>query len=138
LKDKAGMTHAWISFGVGLVVGGLGLSACWGFFWLLISAVGVRRRTCGWRTVLNSLTVGFAPLLLIAGLVWLREGAAEDSSTFGTGLLVMPLVLAGLGLRRAPDGRRAMTHLLEGVRQLMDELLGRHRACAGCGEEHRH
>ena len=121
-----------------MAVGGLGLSACWGFFWCLIGAAGMRRRTCGWPVVLNSLTVCFAPLLLIAGLLWLREGAAGDSATFGAGLLAMPLVLASFGLRRAPDGKRAVTHLLEGVHQLMDERLGRHRACTGCGEEHPH
>lgn len=132
------MNHAWISFGIGLAVGGLGLSACWGFLWLFVGAAGVRRRTCGWSVVRNSLTVGFASLLLIAGLLWLRKGVDGDSSTFGAGLLVMPLVLAGFGLRRASDGRRAVTHLLEGVRQLMDKLLSRHQACTGCGEEHRH
>ena len=132
------MNQAWISFGIGLAVGGLSLSACWGFFWLFVGAAGVRRRTCGWRIVLNSLTVGVVPLGLIAPLLWLRAGADGNDVAFGAGLTVMPLVVAGLGLRRAPDGRRAVTHLLEGVRQLMDELLGRHRACAGCGEEHRH
>jgi hypothetical protein len=67
-------------------------------------------------------------------------GAGADGSdlAFGAGLLVMPLMLAGLSLRKAPDGRLAVSHMLEGVHQLMDELLGRHQACAGCGEEHRH
>jgi hypothetical protein len=132
------MSHAWLAFGIGLAVGGLGLSACWGVFWLIIGTAGLIRRTCGWRTVLNSLTVGAVPLLLIAGLLWSLGGTAHILPAFGAGLPVMPTVLAGFGLRRAPDGRRAGVHMLEGVRQLMDELLGRHQACAGCGQGHRH
>jgi hypothetical protein len=132
------MYQAWISFGIGLAVGGLGLSACWGFFWLFIGAAGMRRRTCGWRIVLNSLTVGLVPLVLIVSLLWLHAGADGNELAFGAGLLGMPLMLAGFGIRKAPDGRLAVTHMLEGVHQLMDELLGRHQACAGCGEEHRH
>ncbi|MGQ0667730.1 MAG: hypothetical protein ACT4O4_11925 [Nitrospiraceae bacterium] len=132
------MSQAWLAFGIGLAVGGLGLSACWGLFWLVIGTTGLARRTCGWRAVLNSLTVGAVPLLLIAGLLWLLGGTDHIHPGFGAGLPVMPMVLAWVGLRRAPDGRRAVAHMLEGVRQLMDELLGRHQACAGCGEGHRH
>ena len=132
------MSQAWLAFSIGLAVGGLSLSTCWGVFWLVVGTAGLVRRTCGWRAVLNGLTVGTLPLLLIAGLLWLLGGTDNIHPGFGAGLLVMPMVLAGFGLRRAPDGRRAVTHMLEGVRQLMDELLGRHRACAGCGEGHRH
>jgi hypothetical protein len=131
------MNHAWITFGIGLAVGGLGVSACWGLFWLVIGTAGLHRRTCGWRVVLNSLTVGVVPLLLMGGLLWLRDGVDGDDSTFGAGLLVTPMVLAALGFRKAPDGRRAMTHVIEGVRGLKDELLGRHQTCAECREEHR-
>lgn len=136
--EGAGMTHAWVAFGVGLAVGGLGLSACWGLFWLVIGTTGLVRKTCGWRAVLNSLTVGIVPLLLIAGLLWFTGGSNGLHPVFGVGVLVMPTVLTGFAMRRAPDGRRAVTHILEGVRGLKDELLGQHRACAGCGEGHRH
>jgi len=132
------MSQTWLAFGIGLAVGGLNLSACWGLFWLVIATAGLVRKTCGWRAVLNSLTVGVVSLLLIGGLLWAGGGADDRRPAFDVGLLVMPMVLAGSGLRRAPDGRRAAAHMLDGVRQLMDELLGRHRVCAGCGEGHHH
>ena len=132
------MNQEWIAFGVGLLVGGLSLSACWGLFWLAIGTVGLIRGTCGWRVVLNSLTVGAVPLMLIAGLFWLHGGGYGVSSAFGMGIMGMPIVLLGFGLRQAPDGRRAGTHMLDGVRQLVDELLGRHHECGGCGEGHQH
>ena len=132
------MSSEWIAFGMGLIIGGLSLSACWGLFWLTIGTAGLVRGTCGWRVVLNSLTVGAVPLLLIAGLFWLDGGTARVGSVFGLGMTGLPIVLCGLGLRHAPDGRRAGTHMIEGVRQLMDELLGCHQDCGGCGERHSH
>lgn len=131
------MNHL-IDFSAGLLVGGLTLSAAWGFFWLAVGMVGLGRRTCGWRVVLNSLTVGMVPLLLIGLLLWWHGGAREWASSFGVGLIGMPLLLVGLGLRQAPDGQRAGSHLLEGVRRLMEELLGKHHGCGGCDHEHDH
>jgi hypothetical protein len=55
---------------------------------------------------------------------------------FGLGLLGMPAVLIGFGLRQAPDGQRAGTHMLDGIRHLKDELLGKHQGCGGCAHEH--
>jgi len=130
------MNQGMIDFVLGVLVGGLGLSACWGLFWLAIGIAGLIRRTCGWRVVLNSLTVGAVPILLIATMFWWRGGGYGVSSSFAMGTMGMPIVLLGLGFRQAPDGRRAGTHMLEGVRQLMEELLGRHHECGGCGEEH--
>lgn len=132
------MNQEWIAFGVGLLVGGLSLSACWGLFWLAIGTVGLVRGTCSWRVVLNSLTVSAVPLVLIAGLFWLHSGGYGVSSAFGMGIMGMPIVLLGFGLRQAPDGRRAGAHMLDGVRHLMDELLNRHHECGGCGEGHQH
>ena len=40
------MTHRLAEFGVGLLLGGLGVSACWGLFWLSIGMVGVSRGSC--------------------------------------------------------------------------------------------
>jgi len=130
------MSHSVTTFGIGLLVGGLTISSCWGLFWLTIGTVGLIRRTCSWRVILNSLAVGVIPLLMIAGLMWLPNEGQGFGAAFGAGLLVMPLVLAGVGLRRAPDGRPAWIHMVDGVRRLMDELLGRHHACTGCGEAH--
>ena len=132
------MNQEWIAFGVGLLVGGLSLSACWGLFWLAIGTAGLIRGTCSWRVVLNSLTVGAVPLMLIVGLFWWRGGVCGVSSAFGMGMMGMPIVLLGFGLRKAPDGRQAWAHMLEGVRHLMDELLGRHHGCGECGEGHQH
>lgn len=128
------MSQQWIAFGVGLLVGGLGLSACWGLFWLTIGTAGLIRGTCGWRVVLNSLMVGVVPLTLIAGLSWWPGGEYEVDAAFAMGMMGMPIVLLGVGLRRAPDGRRAVAHMLDGVRHLMDQLLGRHHECGGCDE----
>lgn len=132
------MNQGLMDFGLGIVAGGLGLSACWGLFWLAVATTGLARGTCGWRVAVNSLTVSVVPLLLIAWIFWWRGGAHGVSSAFGMGMMGMPIVLAGFGLRQAPDGRRAGTHMLDGVRHLMDELLGKHHECGGCGHEHDH
>lgn len=132
------MKQELIDFSAGFLVGGLGLSAAWGFFWLGVALVGLGRRTCGWRVVFNSLAVGLLPLVLMIGLMWWQGGAREVVSSFGIGLLGMPIVLLGFGLRQAPDGQRAGSHLLEGVRHLMAELLGKHQGCGGCSHEHDH
>ena len=130
------MQNGVLNFSLGVVVGGLLISACWGFFWLSISAVGVTRRTCHWRIVLNSLAVLVSPLLLAWLFIWLRGAAPVTTGAFTIGLTVMPFVLVGLGLRRAPDGQRAGARMLDGVWQLRDEILGKHRGCGGCDHEH--
>lgn len=132
------MSQDWFAFLVGVVIGGLSLSACWGLFWLAVGVIGIVRGTCGWRVVLNSLTVGAVPLLLIAALVWWHGAGDRLSPVFGAGLLSMPVLLFGLGLRQTPDGRRAGIQMLSGVRGLMDEILGRHQGCGGCSHEHDH
>jgi hypothetical protein len=132
------MNGGWVEFGIGLLAGGLALSACWGLFWLIIGTIGISRGTCNGRVIVNSLTVGVVPLMLMAGMWWWQGADRHVSSAFGWGLLGMPVVLFGLGLRQAPDGQRAGLHMLEGVRHLMDQLLGRHHDCGGCGEAHQH
>lgn len=124
-----------MDFGAGLVVGGLGVSAAWGLFWLAIGLVGLRRGTCPGRVVVNSLFVGLTPITLIVLLLWWR-GPAQDVGVFRAGLAGLPLLLVGLGSRRGPDGQRVGAQMLEGIRHLKDELLGRHRGCGGCGHEH--
>lgn len=130
------MIQPWIEFGIGLLTGGLGLSACWGLFWLVIGAVGFMRGTCKRQVLLNSLAASGIPLLMMVSLAWLRDPAHGLGLAFIGGLSVMPLVLVGFGLRRAPDGQLAGAHMLDGVRHLMEKLLGVHRACGGCGDEH--
>lgn len=132
------MQDELLNLGVGIVVGGLLMSAGWGAFWLVIGVVGLGRQTCGWPVLLNSLTVLVVPLLLAWGLLWARGGPTSLDSAFSMGLSVVPLLLLGFAFRQAPDGQRAGMHMLAGVRHLMDELLGRHHGCGGCSHEHGH
>jgi hypothetical protein len=130
------MTQPWIDFGTGLLTGGLSLSACWGLFWLVIGAVGFRRGTCSRQVLLSALAASGVPLSMLAALVWWRGAAQGPGLEFIGGLSVVPLVLAGFGLRRAPDGQLAGAHMVAGVRHLMEKLLGKHQACEGCSGEH--
>jgi hypothetical protein len=125
-----------IDFGLGVIFGGLALSACWGGLWLVISAIGLARGVCGLRVVMNSLVVGISPLVLGWGVWWLRAEAFSPTAAFVGGLVVMPLLLTGLGLRRASDGRLVGLHMVEGIRHLKDQLLGMHHDCGGCGHDH--
>ena len=130
------MQHGVIDFGMGVMIGGLTLSACWGWLWLIIGTVGVARGACSLRVVMNSLVVGISPLVLGWGVWWLRAEAFSLNVPFVVGLFVLPLLLTGLGLRKAPDGRRVGLHMLEGIRHLRDELLGTHHECGGCDHDH--
>jgi len=130
------MTHSWIDFGAGLLMGGLGLSAGWGLFWLVIVAIGFRRRTCNRRVVASALAASGVPLIMIVVLTWVSGVAQGAGLEFVVGLPVVPLVLVGLGLRRAPDGRLAGAHMVGGVRHLTEKLLGHHQACSGCNGGH--
>lgn len=129
------MNHV-IDFAVGAVLGGLLLSAAWGLFWLGVGSIGFSRGTCGWRVAFNGMTVAVVPLLLAWGVVSFGGGISPPQTPFFLGLATMPMLLLGLGLRPVPDGRRAGAQMLEGVRHLMDELLGAHHHCDGCGDQH--
>lgn len=121
----------------GLAVGGLALSACWGLFWLGIATVGLVRGTCGRRAWLSGLAMGGTSLAFAAALLWGLGETGRRALPFQLGLVCVPLLLSGLAWRQAPDGRRAGAHLIDGVRQLAGQLLGRHRDCGGCcGERH--
>src|SRR5690348_7497609 len=111
---------------------------CWGFFWLAVGTIGLTRGTCTWKVVLNSIAVGAIPLCLAWLLFWMRGTSRGFGVAFVAGLTVMPLVLMFLGLRLGPDGRRSGTHMLMGIEHLMNELLGKHHACSGCGHDHNH
>src|SRR5262249_54815911 len=94
--------------------------------------------TCRWRVPANSIVVGLIPLSLIWALLWL-EGAEGNAGVFATGVTVVPLMLIGLGLRKAPDGQRAGIHMWDGMRHLMEELLGTHKGCCGgCDHQRGH
>jgi hypothetical protein len=122
-----------IDFGIGVVIGGLALSASWGWLWLVIGTIGVARGTCSLRVVMNSLVVGISPLLLGWGIWWMKAEAFSPTVVFVAGIFVMPLLLSGLSLRRAADGRLVGLHMVEGIRQLKDQLLATHHECGDCG-----
>jgi hypothetical protein len=130
------MQSSIIDFGTGVIIGGLALSACWGCWWLIVGMVGYARGIGRPRVVMNSLAVGGSPLLLAWGLWWMRADALSSRIAFVGGLFVMPLLLTGLSLRRASDGRRVGQHMVEGIRHLRDELLGTHHECGGCDHDH--
>jgi len=102
------MMQPWIEFGTGLLMGGLGVSACWGLFWLIIVAVGFQRGTCSSQVLLSALPASGVPLMMIALLLWWRGVGQVPGFEFVGGLSVVPLVLAGFGLRRAPGGGAAV------------------------------
>lgn len=130
------MQSTILDFGTGVLMGGLALSASWGWLWLSIGAVGYARGMCSLRIVLNSLAVGIAPLLFGSLALWMRAEPLSVNVPFAAGLLVMPIIIVGLALRRASDGRRAGLHMAEGIRHLKDELLGAHHECGGCAHDH--
>jgi hypothetical protein len=126
------MQSTIIDFITGVLIGGLALSACWGWMWLVVGTVGFARGACSGRVVLNSLAVGVVPLLLASWAWWMRHDSLSSNAALVVGLFVMPLTMVGLGLRKAPDGRRAGSHMANGIRHLKDELLGAHHECGGC------
>jgi hypothetical protein len=130
------MQEVLIEFAMGTFTGGLSLSACWGLWWLMVGTLGFSRGTCSWRVLWNSLVVCMVSLLLASAVLWLRGTNSASSASFVAGLAVVPLALLGLGIRQASDGRRAGAHMLDGVRQMMDDLLGKHHECRGCGHDH--
>ncbi|BCA54385.1 conserved membrane protein of unknown function [Nitrospira sp. KM1] len=127
-----------LEFMLGVLEGGLLLSAAWGAFWLAISTTGAMRGSCGWRVVMNSTLVFTLPLAIAWLLMWMAGHGLRYGMAFGFGLSVMPGILGGLALRLAPDGQRMGSHVYAGVRQLMGQLLGAHQACSGCEHGHDH
>ena len=132
------MIDTAVSVLLGLVLGGFGVSACWGMFWLVLALLGVARGTSGWKVVRASLAAGTVPLLLGLAVWWMVDAARVSTWPFLLGLVVVPTILLGLGLRRLPDGTRVGERLVGGARTMMDTILGRHHECGGCGEEHHH
>ena len=127
-----------LDFGTGVLMGGLALSAGWGWLWLSIGTVGYARGVCGLRIVLNSLGVGVASLFFGVLAWWIWPYSLSFNALFAAGLVVMPMLVLGLALRRTSDGRRAGLHMAEGIRQLKNELLGVHHECGGCAQDHGH
>ena len=124
-----------VNFAVGVLLGGLLLSAAWGLLWLVVGAIGLWRRTCSWRVVANSLVIAVVPLLLAWVLLSVPDEVTPNM-VFVVGLLVMPFILAGLALRPISGGHRAGASMIRGIGLLIDDLLGRHQACGWCEQDH--
>jgi hypothetical protein len=124
-----------VNFAVGVLLGGLLLSATWGLLWLVVGAIGLWRRTCSWRVVANSVIIAVVPLLLAWALLSVPDEVTPNM-VFVAGLLVMPFILAGLALRPISGGHRAGASMIRGIGLLIDDLLGRHQACGGCEHDH--
>lgn len=135
------MIDTAVSCLLGLMVGGFGVSACWGLFWLALAIVGVARGTSGWKVVRASLAAGTVPFLLALTVLWMMDAARVPTWPFLVGVSAVPTILFGLGLRKLPDGTRVGQRLVGGAQTMMDTILGRHGdcgGCGGCGEEHHH
>lgn len=123
---------------LGVVIGGLGVSTCWGLFWLVMALVGFARGTCARRVVQASLTAALVPGVLLGVVLWAIDPGRLGSLAFAIGVLVLPAVGTVLGMRTLPDGTRVAGRLLGGTQTMMDTILGRHHDCGGCADEHSH
>lgn len=123
---------------LGMVIGGLGVSTCWGLFWCVMAFVGFARRTCAWTVVRASLTAALVPGVLLGVVLWAIDPGRLGSLAFGIGVLVLPAIGVVLGMRTLPDGTRVAGRLIGGTQSMMDTILGRHHGCGGCREEQHH
>jgi hypothetical protein len=123
---------------LGIVVGGLGLSTCWGLFWCVMAFAGFARRTCDWKVVQASLTAALVPGGLLGAVLWAVDRGRLGSLGFAIGVIVLPVGGVLLGMRRLPDGTRVGGRLVGGAQTMMDTILGRHHGCGGCEDEHHH
>lgn len=123
---------------LGVVIGGLGVSTCWGLFWCVMAFVGFTRRTCAWTVVRASLAAALVPGALLGVVLWTIDRGRLGSLAFAVGVIVLPVVGVVLGMRTLPDGTRVAGRLIGGTQSMMDTILDRHHGCGGCGDEHHH
>ena len=128
------MVDAGVSFGVGLLIGGLGLMLGWGLLWLVVGAIGLARETCGWAIFMSSVSSTAIAGVSMAGVLWVVDSARLASSSLHAGLAGVPLALLVAGFCRLEDGRRIGPAFLEGSRLMVHQLLGVHEE--GCGHCH--
>lgn len=128
------MVDAGLSFGVGLLIGGLSLMLVWGLLWLAIGGIGLVRQTCGWAIFMSSVSSTAIAGLSMAGLFWVVDAARLSSVALHLGLAGVPLALLAAGFGRLEDGRRIGPAFVEGSRLMGHQLLGVHED--GCGHCH--
>ena len=130
------MVDAGLSFGVGLLIGGLGLMLGWGLLWLVVGAIGLARQTCGWPIFMSSVSSTVIAGGSIAGLFWAVDAARFGSLPLHAGLAGVPLALLVASAFRLHDGRRIGPAFVEGSRLMLHQLLGGHQDEGGCGHCH--
>ncbi len=130
------MVDAGLSFGVGLLIGGLALMLGWGLLWLVVGAIGLVRHTCGWAIFMSSVSSTAIAGGAMAGLFWAVDAARLSSPALHVGLAGVPLALLVVGFRRLEDGRRIGPAFVEGSRLMLHQLLGVHEEGGGCGHCH--
>ena len=82
------MVEMGMSFGLGLIIGGLSLMLAWGLLWLVIGGIGLARQTCGWAIFMSSVSSTAIAGLLMAGALWLADSARLTSAALQVGLAV--------------------------------------------------
>ncbi len=130
------MVDAGVSFGIGLLIGGLGLMLGWGVLWLVVGAVGLARQTCGWAIFMSSVSSTAIAVISMGGLFWAVDVARLSSPALHVGLAGVPLALLVAAACRLEDGRRIGPAFVEGSRLMWHQLLGVHEGSGGCGHCH--
>ena len=121
------MQDALIEFGIGAFTGGLSVSASWGLLWLVVGLMGFSRGTCSWRVVLNSLRRAWLLRCGHGGILWWYDGVHGVSGNSPWECSSCRWFVE-LGIASGSRWSRAVKHMLDGVRPLMDHLLGKHRS----------
>lgn len=130
------MVDAGVSFGIGLLIGGLTLMFGWGLLWLVVGAIGLARQTCGWAIFMSSVSSTAIAGVSMAGLFWAVDAARLSNPALQAGLAGVPLVLLVAAACRLEDGRRIGPAFVEGSRLMLHQLLGVHEEGGGCGHCH--
>lgn len=130
------MVDAGLSFGMGLLIGGLGLMLGWGLLWLVVGAIGLARQTSGWPIFMSSVSSTALAGLSLAVVFWTADAARLSSPALHVGLAGIPLALLAASACRLQDGRRIGPAFVEGSRLMLHQLLGMHQEGGGCGHCH--
>lgn len=130
------MVDTGVSFGVGLLIGGLGLMLAWGLLWFVVGAVGLARRTSGWAIFMSSVSSTAIAALSLTGVFWAVDAARLGSSALHLGLAGIPMALLVAAAFRLEDGRRIGPAFIEGSLMMVHQLLGLHEEGGGCGQCH--
>ncbi|GAB1722666.1 MAG: hypothetical protein GDA65_09395 [Nitrospira sp. CR1.1] len=130
------MVDAGLSFGMGLLIGGLGLMLGWGLLWLVVGAIGLARQTSGWPIFMSSVSSTALAGLALAVVFWTADAARLSSPALHVGLAGIPLALLAASACRLRDGRRIGPAFVEGSRLMLHQLLGMHQEGGGCGHCH--